>query len=434
MARPLTSRKSFRAPARRKLGVLAVLAALTLFPPPAGAEEGGEDAEEPAKSRFSFDAFGTLGLVYSTEDRADFVWLPTRPSGPGHSDRVSPDPDSILGAQVTFRATPKLTAVVQVVAEQTADDGYAPQLEWANVRYAFTPDFGVRIGRVALPAFMASEYRKVSYANPWIRTPVEVYGLVPIFTLDGVEATYRRHAGDWTSTTGVALGRSEAELPGGSGSIEAEKAWNLNTTLQRGGFTGRVAVAGGDVSIDAFAPFFDAFRSFGLEGEAIADRFELDDRRFRFASASVEYDPGRWLSLAEIGWSDTDSALGEKVAGYLTVGYRWGTFTPYATYSRSELLSESSSPGLSLSGLPPELVPMAAGLNAGLDGFLRSSPVQQSLSLGTRWDLSPGVALKLQVDFIDVLGDSPGTFVNRQPGFETGGGARLFSLATVFTF
>lgn len=434
MPRPLAPAESFRAPARRNLFVLAVLAALTLFPPPAGAEEDPKDAEEPGRSRFSFDAFGTLGLVYSTEERADFVWLATRPNGPGHSDRVSPDPDSILGAQLTFRATPKLTAAVQVVAEQTADDDYAPQLEWANVGYAFTPDFGVRIGRVALPAFRASEYRKVSYANPWIRTPVEVYGLVPIFTLDGVEATYRRHVGDWTSTTGVAFGRSEAEFPGGLGSVEAEKAWNLNTTLQRGGFTGRLAVASGDISIDSFAPLFSAFRSFGPEGEAIADRFEVDDRPLRFASASVEYDPGRWLVISEIGWFDTDSALGEKVAGYLTAGYRWGAVTPYATYSRSELLSESSASGLSLSRLPPELVPVAAGLNAGLNGFLRSSPVQQSLSLGTRWDFSTGVALKLQVDFIDVLGDSPGTFINRQPGFEPGGGARIFSLATVFTF
>jgi hypothetical protein len=42
--------------------------------------------------------------------------------------------------------------------------------------------------------------------------------------------------------------------------------------------------------------------------------------------------------------------------------------------------------------------------------------------------------VKLQVDFIDALGESPGTFINRQPGFEPGGRSRVVSLATVFVF
>jgi hypothetical protein len=188
------------------------------------------------------------------------------------------------------------------------------------------------------------------------------------------------------------------------------------------------------LDIDAFDPMFDGFRAFGPQGEAIADRFEVDDRRFRFASAGLDYDAGRWFAMAELGWMDTDSVLGEKLAGYVTGGYRWGSVTPYATYSRSELLTDSSHPGLSLAGLPPELVPMAAGLNARLDGFLQSVPVQQNLALGGRWDLTTGAAVKLQVDFIDALGESPGTFINRQPGFEPGGRSRVVSLATVFVF
>lgn len=389
---------------------------------------------EPVERRFSFDAFGTLGLVYSTEDRADFAWLPTRPDGAGHSHGVSPASDSILGGQVTFQANPRLSAVVQVVVEQTADDDYRPQLEWANVRYAFTPDFSARVGRMALPAFMASEHRKVSYANPWMRPPVELYGMVPLFTLDGLETTVRLRAGDWTNTVGAIYGRAEVELPGDSASIEANDAWNLNTTFQRGGFTGRLAVAHGHLDIEAFDPFFAGFRAFGPEGEAIAERYAVDHSDLLFASAGAEYDPGGWFAIAEVGWSDSDSALGERLAGYVTGGYRRGTITPFVTYSRSELLSESSARGLSLAGLPPALVPMAAGLNAGLDGILGSAAQQQNLALGGRWDFATGLAFKLQVDLIDVLGDSPGTFINRQPGFEPGGSAQVVSFATVFVF
>ena len=94
--------------ARLALPVLAA-AALLLDPPRAAAQDDME------RSRLSFDVFGTLGLVHSSDDQADFVVSPVRPDGPGASDRVSFDVDSILGGQVTFRATSKLTAVVQVV-------------------------------------------------------------------------------------------------------------------------------------------------------------------------------------------------------------------------------------------------------------------------------------------------------------------------------
>jgi hypothetical protein len=109
-----------------------------------------------------------------------------------------------------------------------------------------------------------------------------------------------------------------------------------------------------------------------------------------------------------------------------------GSFTPYAAYSRSERLSDSSDPGLSLSSVPPEQIEAAATLNAILNSVLRSAPVQQTLAVGGRWDFMPGMSLKLQVDFIDVLDDSPGTFINQQPGFEPGGSARLVSLALDF--
>ncbi len=391
-------------------------------------------AQEPEKPRFLFDAFGTIGGVYSTEDRADFVWLPTRPSGPGHSETLSLDPDSIFAGQATFRVSSKLTAVAQVVVEHTAADDYSPALEWANLRYDVTPDFSVRAGRFAVPGFLVSEYRKVSYANPWVRPPIEVYSLVPIFTMDGVEARRRWHAGEWTNTLGASLGRSETDLPGGGGKVIADDAWNVNATFQRGGLTTRAAVAGADLDIDAFDPLFTGFRAFGPEGAAIADRYEVDERSFLFASAGVELDPGRWFVMAEAGWLDTESVLGEKIAGYVSGGYRWRSLTPYATYSRVELLSESSAEGLATAGLPPQVVPVAAGLNAGLNGILGSAAEQQSLGLGGRWDFQTGLALKLQVDFIDTLGDSPGTFINEQPGFQRGGSAQVFSLATVFVF
>lgn len=408
-------------------GTAAVLCAATLLLGPA-ASTGQETPE------LSFDGYGTLGLVYSTEGRADFVWNPFRPDGPGHSETVSPDVDSRLGGQVTLRVTPDLTAVVQAVAEQNHEDEYTPHLEWAYVQYAVDPQLTVRAGRRPISAFMVSEHRKVSYANPWMRPPVELYGLSPVFAGEGIDVNYRVQLGEWSNRVEVSYGRAEESF--GGGSAEANHTWSLENVLQRAAFTGRLSFSTGflEMNVDGFESFFDAFRNFGPEGRAIADRYEVDDTPFESASAGVEYDPGPWFGMAEVGWADFNSALGEKLAGYATGGYRVGPLTPYASYSRVEALSETATAGLSLAGLPPELAQTAAQLNAGLNAFLRSTPIQQNLAVGARWDFTPGAALKAQVDFVDVLEESPGTFTNRQPGFEPGGSAQLLSLATVFVF
>lgn len=406
--------------------VAGVLAVLTLASTPGAAQEG-------ATPSVSFDAFGTLGAVYSTEDRADFIWNIFRPDGPGHSEEFSPDVDSRLGAQVTARLTPELTAVVQAVAEQNDEDNYAPEIEWAYLDYAVTPEFTVRAGRTPLPTFMVSEYRKVSFANPWIRPPVELYGMSPVFSSDGIDLSYQLHLGDWTNTVQVAYGWTEQDLQ--DMSSEATNAWNLTNTLRRGGLTLRAGFATGLLTIEGFEPFFDSFRLFGPEGIDIADRYEVSDTPFEFGTVGAEYDAGPWFVLGEAAWSDFHSVLGEKLAGYVTGGLRVGPVTPYATYARVGALSETSAPGLTVGDFPPGPIREGAmALNAALNEILRSTVIQQSLALGGRWDVRSGIALKAQVDLIDVLQRSPGTFGNLQPGYEPGGSAQLVSLATTFVF
>lgn len=405
------------------LSLLAFLAVLLVVPTGAKAQQG----DTPS---LSFDAFGTLGLVYSTEDSADFAESFFRADGAGYTKSVSPEVDSRLGAQISAFLTPELTAVVQLVAEQDFEDRYVPSLEWAYLDYAFTPEFSVRAGRTPVGSFMVSDFRKVSFANPWMRPPPELYSLSPVASGEEVEASYSLHLGDWTSTLEASYGRSEGEFQGGE--AEAEKVWSVANSIQRGVFTGRMLFAQGELDIDVFDPFFDAFRQFGPEGEAIADRYEVDDTPFQFASLGAEYDPGPWFGMAELGWADFNSVLGEKLAGYVTVGHRFGTFTPHVTYGRVEALHETSADGLTLSSLPPDAREPAAGLNAFLDIFLQSTAIQQRVGIGGRWDIRPGMALKAEVEFIDLLENSPGTFINPQPGFDRGGSAQIVSLATVF--
>jgi hypothetical protein len=75
-------------------------------------------------SLFSFGGFGTLGLVHSSEHQADFATSLFRPNGAGYTHDWSLAVDSLAAAQITANFTPRLSAVVQVLAQQNYNETY----------------------------------------------------------------------------------------------------------------------------------------------------------------------------------------------------------------------------------------------------------------------------------------------------------------------
>jgi hypothetical protein len=96
--------------------------------------------------------------------------------------------------------------------------------------------------------------------------------------------------------------------------------------------------------------------------------------------------------------------------------------------------SNTSDPGLTLSGLPPAAAAVAESLNAGLNGSLATIASQKTVSVGARWDLKQGVDLKLQLDRTQLGRDSQGWLTNLQPGFELGSSVNVISATIDFVF
>ena len=393
----------------------------------------GASAAESDRPTFSFSGFGTLGMVHSNEDRADFATSAVKPSGAGYTRSWSPDVDSRIGAQIVGDFNSRLSATVQVIAEQRYDDKYTPHLEWANIKYQVTPELSVRAGRTVLASFIFSDSIKVGYANPWVRPPVEVYSLVPISNIDGVEATYTPHFGGFVHTLSGIYGRSNLRLPDG-GVSKSRQQWIISDTVEYGPATARIAYLNADMSIASLNELPNAFRQFGPEGIALADRYDVIHTPIRFLSVGGMYNPGDWFAVAEWGASDLGSLLGKRTAWYASGGYRIGEFTPYVTYAGAKANSHTSDPGLSVSSLPPQLAGPAVALNAALNVLLSSIPVQKAIAVGARWDFMNGATLKVQYDHNRLGAGSPGTLVNLQPDFQRGGTVSLFSATLDFVW
>lgn len=404
----------------------ALAVALALYVTQVQAQEGGTPS-------VSFNGFGTLGMVHSDEDQATFVSDITVPKGAGHKNEWSAEVDSRLGLQLTANLAPQWSSFLQVIVEQDYNGDYTPAIEWANVKFDITPELSLRAGRVVLPTFMNSEYRKVGYAIPWVRPPQEVYRTVPVSNIDGIDAAYRFRFDDFTNTLQATYGQTDKTFPfddgtGGwsKGEAQAREGLTISNTLERGGASFFAAYSQFSLTIDEFNPLFDIYRMFGPEGIALANRYDLDDKRFEMLTLGASYDAGDWFLMGEWTQMESRSLFADNRGWYVTGGYRFGTLTPYLTYAQQRTHNNDSNPGLSQ--------PYTEELDAFLASILSSQPRQESLSVGVRWDFTRSMALKAQYDHMNLDSGSPGFLVNSQPEFEPGGTVNLFSLALDFVF
>ena len=419
--------------------VLAAPACRADAPAPPAQQTGLPDAAELPETvdtatgpRWTFGGFGTVGAVHSNARGADFSSTVLKPNGAGASHDWSGNVDSRVGAQLGLNLDKRWSAVLQLVSEQRRDNSYAPVVEWANIQYKVTPDLSLRLGRIALPNYLAADYRKAAYALPWVRVPIELYNGVPISNSNGIDAIVRWHAGGMKQVTQVFFGGTNVKISD-TAHAKARGLAGLSHTLEDGAFTLRGSMMRASVSVDLARPLFDAFRRFGPQGQALADRYDLDDKLVTAMSLGASYDPGHWFLMAEAGRVNSRSFLGDRSAMYVSAGYRYADLTPYLTVSQSRSHGATSVAGLTLAG-PAPLQAAAGALNGALNGLLRRIAVQRTVSAGLRWDFRPNLALKTQYDRVLPQDGSSGTLVNVQPGFQSGRAVDVFSVSLDFVF
>ena len=388
---------------------------------------------DPGYPSIGFSGFGTLGVARASLDNADFTSSILKRSGAGRSDRWSPHVDSRLGAQVDVVINKQWSAVVQAVSEQGYTGSYRPAIEWANIKYQATPDLSLRVGRIALPVFLAADYRKIAYAYTLVRPPVEVYNAIPLSSSDGVDISYRWNRGAFKNTTQAFFGRTDRTV-GYDTQLKARGVVGLSHTTIWRDTTVRASVLQGDLSLNLARALFDGYRQFGAPGIRLAQRFDIDDRRVHAFSAGINYDPGSWFVMSELGRSPTSSYFGDPYTAYASTGYRVGDLTPYASYALVDTDSATSDPGLSTAALPPAQAHVARVLNGQLNRLLSTIPMQSTIAVGARWDVQTGVALTLQLERLRTHSGSRGSLINLRDDFTPGRPVHVASAVIDFVF
>jgi hypothetical protein len=333
----------------------------------------------------TLSGFGTLGEVHSDYRQADFTGNFLQPSGAGFSRRWSATPDSDVGAQVDVKIVDGLTGVVQVISHDNADGNYKPSLEWANIKYAFTSDLAVRVGRTLLPSYERSDSENVGYTLPWVRLPNEIRYSNSATHSDGIDVLYRVTMGAVIQDLQLQWGRTSEEFPGAV--FDGKNLVVLSDTVRYADTSVHLAYQAMKYTYAGMAP-----------------------AQFRLGSAGITYDPGTWFVTGDSNYAHYDF-FGNFFAWYLSGGLRIGQFTPYAIYSTEHAPSTVTPSGLASLGN------------------------ERTVSAGVRWDFAKNLDFKLQLQQVTLESlDAPASFTNLQPGARVGDKANVISLALDFVF
>lgn len=294
--------------------------------------------------------------------------------------------DTIAGVQFTYRVTDRADAVVQLIAE--GRDDYELEAGWAFLRYALTPDTTLRAGRLVMPQFLYTETVDVGFTYPWVRPPIEMYG-VTTNRYQGIDLTHDVELLGWGTSLQAFVGDNDDS----SNATRSKYTAGAAATFTRGHWT----VRGSYIVVDE------------VESDRIADQLpvalpEALQGKVMYSSIGARYDDGRWLAIAEASSYDTSGSLsedtvlvpGEPAVSFLsptdsfygTLGYQLERVMPYVTYARTYTTKDASSV---------------------------AKWQQESLGVGLRYTLTDKIVLKGEATRYRDFGGTRGT-----EGFATG--------------
>lgn len=336
----------------QKMGAVTV-AALTAY-----ASNAKADGPE-----LTFSGYGSLAATYADTELADFrsSWRQDR----GSRGKVDMGVDSRLGGQANVQFNSMFSAAGQLLAIRR-DGEEKLDIEWLYAQAQFLPELSLRLGRLALPAFMLSDVRTVGYAQHWARTPAEVYLQFPVTSIDGGQLLYRSSWNGFKFTVQPSFGQAKAKQffdagPLGQLSPDADfsKLRAINLSVEKGDWTIRTGQVVSDASLDYHHPWVPA--------ESFKDTF---------TSFGLQYDNGDFLFMSEYVDRKTSTNRFDTQSYYASAGYRFGQLMPYATYSHLKSIGS----------------------------VIADTPPSKTSAIGLRWDAWKGIAVKTQYEESSLAG------------------------------
>jgi hypothetical protein len=381
---------------RGKVGLLAGLlsAALMLGSAAAFAAEG-----------FRVSGFGTLGYNFDSDN--EFAPMRDISQLVDAKSNTRWRLDTRAGLQLEYGINSIASLVGQVVARDQFRGSANSMVNLAYLALNPTPALDLRLGRINYDTFMLADIRNVGYAYPWVRPPVDFYGWIPIFSVDGADATYNHRSDDALWRLKAQAGHSRFWIPIASGAdggydFHAERLTGLSLTRQDAQWTVKAAYSQFSIGteIPVLRPLHQGLAQVipigGPIGAEAADLLRNDSfkgAKITYSTLGAAYDNGTWAVQSEIGHSSATAAtVPHGSMGYLSVARRIGNWTPF-------IMGSAYRPGNGKREPENNWGPYNTALRDPAVRLADTTKIDnRTLSIGARWDFQPNMALKVQLD------------------------------------
>ncbi|WP_428809357.1 hypothetical protein [Vibrio lamellibrachiae] len=394
--------------------------------------------------------FGTVAYSYESEDDIGFMRDLSHPYDP--SVNGSWLSDSRFGLQFDYSINNQWRTALQIIAKDRSSEEWGDVLEIAFLGYQPNESWDFRVGRVAPDAFWATETRNIDYGHNWVRPPLEVYSWLAFQSVDGIDVLYHTYisnidwyfgsqfgvihtnvessSGDLIKTTGSPLMSLSVKAVWGEWRIRTALIYtpDLSSSLSPSSSTQAAIDSLNGVAAINFSPEITE------EASSLASALSIEDEGVLYAQLGLEYFTGDWLVSSEVVSIQSEHGqviIPSGIGSYLSVAYYNNGWTPYVIASMfspdigpQKAKSDWGTVGPSLSGLQNTII-----------NNINSSRVDQhTLSVGIRWDVMSNIAIKAQVDFIEIAPNGYGLWANETSLNSMETKLELYTLSLNFIF
>ena len=317
------------------------------------------DAEQ---QKLKINGFMTAGVSQASDDIDTAYNISRKPSFGG---------DSKMGLQFNYNMDDRTDATVQLLARGrgksfgNTNESWTVGAEWAYLGYKLTDDLKFRAGRLRVPVYMYSETLDVGYSYPWVRPPMTMY-TTAITSYDGADMLYKFSTGSIRHVLQINAGGDSAKHYSNSDDVYLDVGlkdnFGANITSSFGSWTTRLMATtmriSGDLNVKT-GTIVDAATLMGAPATVLPGLlgFQTCDLSltnptlcsaggylhkstydtFNYYSAGVQYDNGSLFVILEGAKLQTENAnlFSDGDSGYMTAGYRFGSWTPFYTYGES---------------------------------------------------------------------------------------------------
>lgn len=342
-------------------------------------------AGSTAQANIEWSGFANIGAGFTTGSDEQAL---------GYSDSLRFEPDTLFALQGRANLSDDLSITTQLMSR--GDDNFSLGIEWAYLQYQINEAWNINAGKLRLPFYSYSDSLDVAYSYHWLRPPQAVYR-VPFSNYTGVSVQNNLFIGDVLINSQFIVGSLSDDMTFAGADADADvedivgisASVNYHNWALRGGY-----FHSGSTTLTIHDPQFNgllgALFNAGFANTAID--LMVHEQRTTFSSVGLTFDNFDWVFTSEYTVLDVeDSFLAKQRSFYLSLGKRIGNWTPHITYAGTRDQAAS----IETSALPEPL-------NTAVHSFVSGNAQRSNMtSVGVRYDLRPGVALKFDLTHVD---------------------------------